>query len=75
MYSFDRQTVLVSGGTSGIGAAIAEGFRNAGATVHALGLETGLNVADPKTIEAALSNIDQLDILVNAAGVIRRLRH
>jgi NAD(P)-dependent dehydrogenase (short-subunit alcohol dehydrogenase family) len=73
MYSFDRQTVLVSGGTSGIGAAIAEGFRNAGATVHALGLETGLNVADPKTIEAALSNIDQLDILVNAAGVIRRL--
>lgn len=73
MYSFDRQTVVVTGGTSGIGAAIAEGFRQARATVHALGLETGLDVSDPKTIDAALSNIPQIDVLINAAGVIRRL--
>jgi NAD(P)-dependent dehydrogenase (short-subunit alcohol dehydrogenase family) len=73
MYSFDRQTVVVSGGTSGIGAAISEGFRQAGATVHALGLETGLDVSDPKTIDAALSKIPQIDVLIHAAGVIRRL--
>ena len=73
MFRFDGKTVLVSGGTSGIGASIAEAFSNAGATVHALGLETGLNVADPISVAQAISKIEQLDILVNAAGVIRRL--
>ena len=73
MHDFHNQTVLVSGGTSGIGAAIANAFRQAGATVHALGLETGLNVADPASITSQLRDISSLDILVNAAGVIRRL--
>ena len=73
MYDFHNKTVLVSGGTSGIGAAIAKTFSHAGATVHALGLETGLNVTDPASIAATLAAIQSLDILVNAAGVIRRL--
>ncbi len=73
MYDFQNKSVLISGGTTGIGAAIARAFTEAGATVHALGLETGLNVTAPDTIQTALANITTLDILVNAAGVIRRL--
>ncbi|MCX6612032.1 MAG: SDR family oxidoreductase [Acidobacteria bacterium] len=73
MYSFEGQTVLVSGGTSGIGAAIAQSFKTSGATVHALGLETGLDITATETIQQALKDIHTIDVLVNAAGVIRRL--
>ncbi len=73
MYSFAGKTVLISGGTSGIGAAIAQAFTTSGATVHALGLETGLDITSTDTIERALTTIKTIDVLVNAAGVIRRL--
>jgi NAD(P)-dependent dehydrogenase (short-subunit alcohol dehydrogenase family) len=73
MYSFEGKSVLISGGTSGIGASIAKAFADSGAQVHALGLETGLDITKPATIEQALSSISTIDVLVNAAGVIRRL--
>ena len=58
MHDFHNKTVLVSGGTSGIGAAIAKAFSHAGATVHALGLETGLNVTEPASIdESVIANL------------------
>jgi len=72
LFDFTGKSVVVSGGTSGIGAAIAQAFVDAGATVAALGLETGLDVTNPATIDSALQPIRQIDILVNAAGVIRR---
>jgi NAD(P)-dependent dehydrogenase (short-subunit alcohol dehydrogenase family) len=72
-FDFTGQVVLVTGGTSGIGAGIAAAFRHAGATVHALGIETGLDVADPASIATAVAPLTRLDVLVNAAGVIRRL--
>ncbi len=73
MYSFEGKSVLISGGTSGIGAAIAHAFAASGAQVIALGLETGLDITSTETIQQALKNINTIDVLVNAAGVIRRL--
>ena len=73
MFDFHGRSVLVTGGTSGIGAAIAEAFREAGAEVRALGLETGLDVTKPESIVEGMKGLERLDVLVNAAGVIRRL--
>jgi NAD(P)-dependent dehydrogenase (short-subunit alcohol dehydrogenase family) len=71
MFSFDGKRVLVTGGTSGIGRAVAEAFRIAGADVIAAGLPE-LDVTDPLSIERLVAPVDELDVLINAAGMIRR---
>jgi NAD(P)-dependent dehydrogenase (short-subunit alcohol dehydrogenase family) len=80
-YDFSDRTVLVSGGTGGIGAVLADAFAEAGARVIAAGrgaapaamLETvELDVRDQRGIDALVARVDRLDVLVNAAGIIRR---
>ena len=82
-FDFSGQHALVTGGTSGIGLAIAQALRRAGATVIAAGLpapeadHSGLTVApldvtDNTAVLALLQPLGRLDLLVNAAGVIRR---
>lgn len=71
------RVALVSGGANGIGAGIAAGLREAGAKVIAADLapkagDLRLDVADQASIAAAFARLDRLDILVNAAGIIRR---
>lgn len=72
MLDFAGYHVAVSGGTSGIGAAIAEAFESTGARVYRGGIETGLDVRLQGSVDDFLSGCERLDVLVNAAGVIRR---
>ena len=85
---FDGKRVLVAGGTSGIGAAIAQAFAEAGADVTVAGATAweadtareampavesiALDVRDTEAVNRGLAALDRLDHLVNCAGIIRR---
>jgi NAD(P)-dependent dehydrogenase (short-subunit alcohol dehydrogenase family) len=84
------QKALVTGGTQGIGAAVARQLAGMGAQVIAAGLLpaegwnednllsiagirlTELDVSDHQSVSHLFSSVDELDILVNCAGIIRR---
>lgn len=82
-YDYTGATVLVTGGTSGIGLACAQGYREAGAEVLITGRKSGaadydtdlegmnyrqLDVVDREALYALASSLTELDILVNNAG-------
>lgn len=82
---FEGKSVVVSGGTSGIGLAVAQGFASAGATVIATGsslrrLEDAklavtdvefrqLDVRDGAAVAQFFGAIETLDVLVNCQGI------
>ena len=88
MFDFHNHHVLISGGTSGIGQAIAVAFQAAGAEVTVTGLNAAeiaafsnsnpgisalqLDVQDAAAITEFASKFTRLDILVNCAGMILR---
>jgi NAD(P)-dependent dehydrogenase (short-subunit alcohol dehydrogenase family) len=82
-FDFDGAAVLVTGGTSGIGHAVASAFHDAGASVTITGrrastddYETDLGrfgyrsveMTDPSSVDALVESLGSLDILVNNAG-------
>jgi NAD(P)-dependent dehydrogenase (short-subunit alcohol dehydrogenase family) len=83
MFDFTAKSIVVTGGTSGIGRAIVRAFSEAGAQVTAAGLASGedpiagvdveiVDVADGKAIAQLFDKIPEVHVLVNAAGIIRR---
>jgi NAD(P)-dependent dehydrogenase (short-subunit alcohol dehydrogenase family) len=86
--AFADRSVLITGGTSGIGRAIAEAFADEGADVTVTALTEAeveacrdaglgltairLDVTDQDAIDRVVPKFDRLDVLVNAAGMILR---
>lgn len=82
-FDFSSKAVLVTGGSSGIGLAIATAFAKAGAEVTITGTKAGAgdypddlgafryrqcDMTDKDQVEALAAAVDRLDVLVNNAG-------
>lgn len=89
-FDFSAKTVLITGGTQGIGLAIADGFRQAGAYVHITGTRSApalydedlsrftyhsVDFTDSTAAERLASEFPHLDVLVNNAGTAGRDEH
>jgi 3-oxoacyl-[acyl-carrier protein] reductase len=82
-FDFTGTAVLVTGGTSGIGFAVAGAFADAGAAVTVTGRRAGADeyetdlarfeyrraeMTDPGSVDALVGSLERLDVLVNNAG-------
>lgn len=74
MFDFSNQRVIVTGGTRGIGAGIAEAFLRAGATVIAVYASNEANAAEFKTRNEAFGErLDQKQCDVSSSSAVKAL--
>jgi NAD(P)-dependent dehydrogenase (short-subunit alcohol dehydrogenase family) len=84
-FDYSGAAVLVTGGSSGIGHAIARAYRDAGATVTITGTRAATGdydtdlagftyrqcrLTEPDELDALAASLDRLDVLVNNAGQV-----
>jgi 3-oxoacyl-[acyl-carrier protein] reductase len=71
--SLDGQVAVVTGGASGIGAAVAQGLEQDGATVEVFDLQNGVDVTDEQSVRRACDEVvdrhGRVDVLINNAGI------
>lgn len=83
-FSFRNHRAIVTGGTRGIGRAIADALGEAGAQVHVFDIDgpqqsdslphqfVGVDIADSNAVKVAIANLPQVPtLLVNNAGITR----
>jgi NAD(P)-dependent dehydrogenase (short-subunit alcohol dehydrogenase family) len=68
-YDYAGRVALVTGGASGIGAAVVERLRAGGAEVNVFDLSLGDDVRESAQLNAAVERLPRLDVLVCCAGV------
>ena len=83
-FDYSKTNILVTGGTSGIGKAIAEAYLTAGANVTITGTKSSLqkysnitdkfsyiklNLEDKESIDNIKKSVNTLDILINNGGL------
>jgi NAD(P)-dependent dehydrogenase (short-subunit alcohol dehydrogenase family) len=64
------QLAVVTGGTRGVGQAIAQALQAAGAEVRSFSRSGGVDVADREAVENAIAALGSINLLVNNAGTL-----